>query len=140
MNTIKIQHYLGLTDCYVQLQKTGLLKYFETEMREKFSYLDKERFFSPDALFIWNKGIYLLEFQIRRLSQNQWAQKWRTYNEYFNDRHFEKANWQRFGKGKFLKPQIIVISQQNPEIVQNGFEVEGRELTIVESIHDFIQV
>jgi hypothetical protein len=135
-----MNHYLGLTDIYVELQKTGKLKYFETELRERFTHDHTDYVFAPDALFIWNKGIYLCELQYARLSQKQWAEKWRSYNTFFDYRYYEKASWQKFGKGKMLKPEIIVVSQQNPDIIVNGFYVQQREPLILGEINQLIEI
>lgn len=107
------------------------LKYFEVELREQYERLGKIKTYSPDALFVYDRGIYIAEVQLKRLSRKEWARKWSKANEFFNERYFEQASWQRWRKGDAIKPRFLCISVQDPGIVREGFAVSGRELKVL---------
>jgi hypothetical protein len=127
-------HWLTISDVYLALNATGLLKYFECELRIPYKQLGKEYVYAPDCFFIWNKRAYLMEVQLKALSRKEWAEKWKRWNEYFGGGHYTQAPWQRFKQGGGLVPHMVSLSQQDAEIVRCGFMVQGRDLLVYDSI------
>lgn len=126
----KMKHWIEITNVFINLYKTGSLKYFEVELREDFPV---KKVYSPDILFVYKGVPYLCEVQLKRLSRGEWAKKWRMANIYFNQHHYHKASWQRWSKNP-IKPQFIAITEQKKDIVTNGFEVIGRKLIVAKSV------
>lgn len=129
LGSMKLNHYLAIADLYVIL--SDKLKYFEVELREQYERLGKIKTYSPDALFVYDRGIYIAEVQLKRLSRKEWARKWSKANEFFNERYFEEASWQRWRRGDNIKPQFLCVSEQDPGIVMEGFSVSGRVLKVL---------
>lgn len=130
MSSNKIQHFLAIADVYTKLKETGKLRYFQVELREPFKHNEKSCVYAPDALFVHDKSIYLVEVQLSRMSRTQWSYKWKVANTYFNEGYYRLASWQRWKKADYIKPNFIVLSPQAPDIVREGFDVQGRELKI----------
>ncbi|WP_438447401.1 hypothetical protein [Gorillibacterium sp. sgz5001074] len=120
------------------LRETDKLRSFQVEPREPFERLGKAMLYAPDALFVYDRTIYLMEVQLSRLSRKQWAQKWRVANLYFNEGHYRAAGWQRWRKqgGEFIKPHFVVVCPQDVGLVGEGFDVQGRVLRVVHSVEE----
>ncbi|MBD0381262.1 hypothetical protein ICC18_14145 [Paenibacillus sp. WST5] len=131
-------HWLTISDVYLALNATGLLKHFECELRLSYKHLLKEYVYAPDLFFIWNKRAYLMEVQLKALSRKEWGEKWKRWNEYFNNGHHLQAPWQRFKQGGGLVPHMAALSKQDPEIVRSCFGVSGRDLLVHDNIQKLI--
>ncbi|WP_426450689.1 replication-relaxation family protein [Paenibacillus sp. S-38] len=134
LNSPKIAHWLTIGDAYLQLQQTGMLRHLECELRIPYHYAGREYLFAPDCFLIWNRRAYLLEVQLSRLSREQWAKKWRRWNDYFGGNHYLQAPWQRFKQGGGVIPQPIILTEQSPELVLHGYAVVGRKPVVVSRI------
>lgn len=130
LGSLKRPHYLRVADLYFDLLPRGM-KAFDVEPRERYKRIGREVTYAPDVFAIFDAKPWVIEVQLKPRSRKEWAMKWRAANEYFDrtDRHFFQASWNRYA-GKPFIPHFLVVTRQPAEIVESGFEVQGRTLTL----------
>lgn len=113
----KVNHYITIANVYQDLKRMGELKIWRVELREKFG----KDVYSPDAFFVLQtaKGTkaFLLEVQESPLTTKRWGEKWAVASRFFESDDFKTASFQVI-KDKVIRPNVIVISSQQPETVQ----------------------
>lgn len=122
LRSLKIDHYLAIADVLLQLREQGKLTAFDTEPREKFEILGRRRKYCPDAYFILNGRAYLLEVQIKRLSSDQWADKWAGAQA-----ALRRVRWEQ-------DPQKIVVVTKQQRKTVGGYSLP---LLVVPTIEEF---
>lgn len=136
---MKVQNYLGFADVYFTM---GQPKIFQVELREALH----NTHFDPDIFTIHNRKVYLIEVQVKPLSQKEWGEKWKKWNVYFNENHYLTASWQKYAKSDEVKkriPEVVVITKQVKEQVASGWNVlEGmkvKELIVTRDIKTVLE-
>lgn len=136
LNSMGINHLLAIGNIYLELNRTGELATFETELREEYKAGGKLRKYCPDAFFAFRKKGYLLELQLSPLSATKWGEKWSVVTSFFNGGYNNKASWQQYSNKPFT-PNILVVTQQPKEIVTTGCKMP---LIVMKDIRELVTV
>jgi hypothetical protein len=132
----KVDHWLGLADCWYHLNNKGQLIRWKTELREKFG----DRFkFCADAFFAvrTDNGVSIgfIEYQRTDMTTTRWGEKWAIVSAFMDSEEWKNASFQDFrnghGQPTIIKPasvKIFVVSHQQPTTIQGGSKLP---LTIV---------
>lgn len=137
MNTSNLNHYLAIGDFYLYLKQNGNLIAFETELRERFAVGTKEKLYCPDAFFIWNGKIYVLEVQITPTSKDRWSKKHEIRNLFFDPirNYYHAASFQKYARNdKLIKPLMVIWSKSKESNVSHGSK---ERLIIFKELVDF---
>ncbi len=119
-HTAKINHWLAITDLYIEISKVEKPLIFIPEYRE---VIENKKIFSPDVWMVWRKKPYFVEVQRTPIRSKAWQEKWRIY-EHVYSRLSERA-FQPKPPAKPVKPKILVVTKQQKETIgaPRGIEV-----------------
>lgn len=119
-NTPTLDHILGIGNILFDLMQMGEVIDFTLELREPFQYMGKDYKFCADAFFALNNRAYLLEYQRSPLTSLKWADKWEIYNRFLGSTAHHKAFWNRYAKGQFVMPTVVVVTTQQQDTVKTN--------------------
>jgi hypothetical protein len=119
-------HHLAIAGIYFGM----LPDHFLFEPQEDFKHVGADYVWNPDCIFVHQKKVYVAEIQLTPISSARWKKKWNIFNLYFDNKYFHNAQFQKWANGKIILPQFLCFTNQNPEIVKQGFEVSGRDLIL----------
>lgn len=131
MRCYNLDHALAVGQLYFSERP----KYWAYEPREAFEHDGRKLEWRPDCLLSYNGKLYAVEVQRSYPpGKSPWAKKWAIYGAYFNGGHFRTAQFQQWAKNPPLLPNFLVVTNQNPQTVTQGFEIAGRELLVVKNL------
>lgn len=133
LNSMKIDHYLAISDVWQELRQSDKFatNRWLVELRER---MEGKDVYAPDAFFVYKGKPYLLEVQRTKISSERWGEKWAKASRFFDEGHYKKASFQ-FWEGKTIRPEVVVISTQNPTTIQAGTRFQ---FLLYKSITDFL--
>jgi hypothetical protein len=123
----KVDHFLGINDCYIALKNTGHLSEFI--MEPKYGKGNPE----PDAMFIFRGFPFFLELQNSVYSDKVMRAKIERYKSYVNSDQWHNEHWQN-GK-EIVFPYVLIVSNKRYNI-----EVDEFPLLQVRNIDEFLSL
>lgn len=112
----KIDHFLAITNVYIELMKRGKVKIFEVEPR----YAEAD--VRPDIFTIFKGAPLYIEVQNSVYSSRVMQKKIDLYREYYNSGEYKSLSWQPKSK-EAIFPYILLISQTKYNVKANGIDV-----------------
>lgn len=132
MRWSSLEHALAIADIYFEVNP----KHWIYECKEEFKHDDKRYVWTPDIVTAFNGKLYAIEVQLSNMSAKSWVRKWKAWNLYFKDA-FKTAQYQQWSpSGKIMLPNFVVVTKNKK--AAEGFNIQQRELTIVDSISSLI--
>jgi hypothetical protein len=124
LNSNKVDHYVSIANLYQDLKRRGELRKWIVELRED---CGKSKY-CPDAFAAIKTEngtrAYLFELQLSPLPSTRWAEKWTIAQTFFENPDYLKAASFQFVEGRIIKPNIIVLSSQQPETVRGETRIQ----------------
>lgn len=137
-SSARIWHMARISDVYLDIcDIDGKPRTFDVELREKeFTFKGERTRYTPDAFFGFRGRPYLLELQTEKspLSAKRWGLKLEKAH-HFLTHHLADATWQKYGSGRLILPQVLIITEQSVEKVLEYVPHE-LDVIVVKSIHE----
>lgn len=131
-----IDHTLAIGDVYFTLQPLRWM--FEHQEKFEHEKRPKPYVWEPDFIGQFGKKIYCGEVQLKSLSKKEWEDKWSIYNMFFESAYAGAVFQEWSNKETAIKPQFMVITSQ--KFAAEGFNIKGRELLVVNSANEFLNL